>query len=489
MANLTLQIIREHEGYRSNAYWDVNAWRVGFGSDTWTDENGKVHKVTKDTVITKADAERDLARRVPKFEQGIIALVGAEKWAALPDEAKAAVTSVAYNYGSLSRLPSLRKAIKTGDVQQIAAAIRRRTGDNDGVNAKRRTAEAELVAKASPKAAPKPAEMTAKVALARIAGVPSADGLPDAASAYVATKSGEKAETYTAPSGRVYKVGAVFGSGEPGSFNYVVTPNGIVKTGRVPTGESTILGGIIGKAVKEGAQKAGDAIAPVVSSVGSSIARAGSGLVSSAGNLIEQSGLGTVLTSFGGMFGGGGPPKPPSSQDNIRTQQAEQAALRKKPPAGALETPVPENFPVKPTILGAMPTGPTMARGAVVRRRQAAMAAKDAMAAAEAKQAAAQRTASWMAAQAKVQAVFASQARLTQAREAQVAAQTAARTAAATLGQVVALPNTNSAFDNENHPDTNMAVYRANREAIGGPITQQSINRSLSSGSTLYRPG
>ena len=30
----TLGLIRRHEGFRSRPYWDVNAWRVGYGQDT-----------------------------------------------------------------------------------------------------------------------------------------------------------------------------------------------------------------------------------------------------------------------------------------------------------------------------------------------------------------------------------------------------------------------------------------------------------------------
>jgi hypothetical protein len=45
----------------------------------------------------------------------------------------------------------------------------------------------------------------------------------------------------------------------------------------------------------------------------------------------------------------------------------------------------------------------------------------------------------------------------------------------------------NSAFDAANHSGQNMDVYRANREAIGGPITQSSISAAQSSGKTLFR--
>lgn len=49
--------------------------------------------------------------------------------------------------------------------------------------------------------------------------------------------------------------------------------------------------------------------------------------------------------------------------------------------------------------------------------------------------------------------------------------------------------SSNPAFDAAYHPDTDMAVYRANHEAVGGPITQQSIAEALGAGKTLYKTG
>lgn len=153
MADLTTEIIREHEGFRSTPYWDVNNWRIGYGSDTITLSDGSVKRLSSDPNdkpdlrVTREDAERDLARRIPEFQQdGVIAYVGQDAWDALTAEAKAAVTSLAYNYGGLGELPSLRKAIKTGDMTKVANAIEARSTDNDGVNSKRRKAEAALVA-------------------------------------------------------------------------------------------------------------------------------------------------------------------------------------------------------------------------------------------------------------------------------------------------------------------------------------------------------
>lgn len=146
MADITSQLIRDREGYRSTPYWDVNAWRVGYGSDTLTDADGTIRSVTKNSRTTREDAERDLARRIPEFQRdGIIAYVGQDAWNSLGEGAKAAVTSLAYNYGGLGKLPSLQKAIRSGNNDTIAQAILARGADNDGVNDERRRAEAAIV--------------------------------------------------------------------------------------------------------------------------------------------------------------------------------------------------------------------------------------------------------------------------------------------------------------------------------------------------------
>ncbi len=142
-------LLKQLEGYSSTAYWDVNAYRTGYGSDTYTTADGVVHKVTKDSVITREDAERDLARRTSIFANSARNSVGASTWDSLPTSAQAALTSIAYNYGSLSKLPSVREAAKqsasTGDMTALANAVRARSGDNNSVNAKRRNIEADLI--------------------------------------------------------------------------------------------------------------------------------------------------------------------------------------------------------------------------------------------------------------------------------------------------------------------------------------------------------
>jgi GH24 family phage-related lysozyme (muramidase) len=118
----SIDILKKFEGFSANAYWDVNAWRIGYGSDTITNKSGEFRKVKQGDKITQDQAELDLARRIPEFEKIIIRQVGADAWNKLPDQAQAALISFAYNYGSIAK-ESLRNAIKTGNLDKIADTL------------------------------------------------------------------------------------------------------------------------------------------------------------------------------------------------------------------------------------------------------------------------------------------------------------------------------------------------------------------------------
>lgn len=139
----TMQVLRDKEGFRSSTYWDVNAHRVGFGSDTITAADGSVRQVKQGDTVTRADAERDLARRSAEFLGGVKSSVGEEAFSKLNPNQQAALGSVAYNYGSLP--PQVAAAARSGDTEALARSIEGLQGHNDGVNKSRRLAEAALV--------------------------------------------------------------------------------------------------------------------------------------------------------------------------------------------------------------------------------------------------------------------------------------------------------------------------------------------------------
>lgn len=154
------KFIAQYEGFTPIASWDVNAWRIGHGSDTITLDNGTYRKVVQGDKTTKINAGKDLARRIPEFENKVINYIAKygvtnRQWEQLPKDTKVALLSFAYNYGNIVKR-AIREAIKTGDVNEIADAVLSST-INDNKNTiyynglrKRRQAEADLIRNSKP---------------------------------------------------------------------------------------------------------------------------------------------------------------------------------------------------------------------------------------------------------------------------------------------------------------------------------------------------
>lgn len=146
-SQMSVDLLKKFEGFRNEAYWDVNHWRVGYGSDTITNPDGSYRTTQKDSYVSQAQADLDLARRVANLQQHSINKVGGQAWSNLGPGGQAAVTSAAYNYGSLDA-PGLRglvEAIKQGSHEGVAQALEALKGHNGGVNADRRQQEADMV--------------------------------------------------------------------------------------------------------------------------------------------------------------------------------------------------------------------------------------------------------------------------------------------------------------------------------------------------------
>ncbi|QTG12358.1 tape measure protein [Agrobacterium tumefaciens] len=136
-------IIKQFEGYRSTPYWDENAYRAGYGSDTVTLSDGSIQKVTQGMTVPISDAVRDLTRRVDEFGKTARDQVGANRFDAFSPQQQGVLTSIAYNYGDL-KSTGILDTIQQGTVEQIAEAIRSLAGHNGGINTNRRNQEATL---------------------------------------------------------------------------------------------------------------------------------------------------------------------------------------------------------------------------------------------------------------------------------------------------------------------------------------------------------
>lgn len=136
-------LIRDREGFAERAYWDVNAFRAGYGSDTITLADGSIQKIVEGMTVSVADANRDLTRRITtEFMPIAEAAAGSQRFAAFTPQQQAALTSIAYNYGEIP--DRIAQAVATGTAAEVAEAIRGLAGDNGGINRNRRIEEAAL---------------------------------------------------------------------------------------------------------------------------------------------------------------------------------------------------------------------------------------------------------------------------------------------------------------------------------------------------------
>jgi tape measure domain-containing protein len=129
-AGLAGELIRGFEGFRQTPYFDVNALRIGYGSDTVTLSDGTIRAVTEGMKITRADADRDLVRRImTEFMPAAREAIGASRFDAMDPRQQAVLTSLAYNYGagefaSGGDLAAIADAVREGSTEGVAEAIR-----------------------------------------------------------------------------------------------------------------------------------------------------------------------------------------------------------------------------------------------------------------------------------------------------------------------------------------------------------------------------
>lgn len=138
-----MSLLKQFEGFQSTAKWDRNALRLGFGSSTITNPDGSFRKVVAGDTVTREGATRDLERRIQEFTNVVKQQIGGERFAQFSPSQQAALTSIAYNYGSLP--DRIIGAVKAGTNEQIASAVRGLAGDNKGINARRRNLEADML--------------------------------------------------------------------------------------------------------------------------------------------------------------------------------------------------------------------------------------------------------------------------------------------------------------------------------------------------------
>ena len=136
-------LIRRLYSFRPTAYWHGDANRAGYGADTITREDGTVAKITPGMTVARADAERDLQRRIDGSRTGVGNQVGGKVFERLAPHVQAALVSVGYSTGMLP--DKVAEAARSGDPETIAAAIAVDADEDGGVHRQVRLEQAAIV--------------------------------------------------------------------------------------------------------------------------------------------------------------------------------------------------------------------------------------------------------------------------------------------------------------------------------------------------------
>lgn len=136
--------IKSKEGFSPKTYYDINAWRLGYGSDTITNLDGTFRKVLFSDTTSVALASLDLRRRVEKEFLPILKWqVGEQIFNSLTEGAKIGLLSLVYNYGSITH-HSIINAVKSGNMQLLHDTIISETVNDLNSDDNRRIEEANF---------------------------------------------------------------------------------------------------------------------------------------------------------------------------------------------------------------------------------------------------------------------------------------------------------------------------------------------------------
>ena len=143
------KLLKSYEGLRTKAYKDAKGIpTIGMGA-TYYPEGFRLQGAVKmGDVITEEEALQIKEAHIREHRGRLTGQIGKENYNKLPNNVKAALESIVFNYGSLD--PQTKKlvmeGIKTGNYNKLADDIENRLGRHDrGINQWRRTDEANLI--------------------------------------------------------------------------------------------------------------------------------------------------------------------------------------------------------------------------------------------------------------------------------------------------------------------------------------------------------
>jgi GH24 family phage-related lysozyme (muramidase) len=149
--SIAAQFISKKEGFTETASWDVNAYRLGYGTDKIIGSDGRIRTVVPGDVTTREAAIKMLEYEiVQRFKPRLVGngdrKITEEQFNNLSDGAKASLLSYVYNVGSLR--VGIATAVRSGDTTLAAQLIKAGPTTGGGVVypglVKRRSEEAQL---------------------------------------------------------------------------------------------------------------------------------------------------------------------------------------------------------------------------------------------------------------------------------------------------------------------------------------------------------
>lgn len=151
-AKIAASYLKKFETFTPNATYDVNAYRLGYGSDTITFPDGTWRQVEQGDSTTQQMAEKDLERRInEEFVPKVKAKIGENVYNGWGEKAQAAFISFAYNYGNIVKT-AIVEAAKTMDKNLLAKVWVESTYNDNQANPqfisglrKRRAEEAQMI--------------------------------------------------------------------------------------------------------------------------------------------------------------------------------------------------------------------------------------------------------------------------------------------------------------------------------------------------------
>ena len=151
-AQRTAELLQNYEGLETNAYPDPytggEPYTIGIGATYYPPGFRLKGPVRLGDTITKQEAYQIKKYDIDRHTKIAISEVGADNWAKIPENVKAALISKAFNYGSLGgTLTDLVKtAVGTNNYAPVAAEFRNRLAHhNNGINNWRRNDEASII--------------------------------------------------------------------------------------------------------------------------------------------------------------------------------------------------------------------------------------------------------------------------------------------------------------------------------------------------------